>query len=287
MARVACSPITWGSTLFETVLDEIADAGYAGTELHDPVVERFDRQRGLLRGLLEERHLAIAGAHFRGLFFEREEKKPELERLRRLLDFAGEVAGPTIVVFSTARHPARRDMVAGEPPLLPLTRDRFARLADALNQYCDLCADLGMRGAILNRVGSYIETPDEYEQVIDLTDPELVWLAPDLGHWAYAGGDPASLVRIYQERIIYPRLKDFDRQVFDAVREERLGFVSFLERGGFRELGQGSLDLETALAPLVRARYGGWVCVELERTERAPREAAQASREYLRERLHW
>jgi inosose dehydratase len=286
-ARVACSPVTWGTVLFERVLDDVAATGYAGVEAHGAAIDAFAKQPGRFRALLEERALALCAAPFSGWYYEREEQRGEIERVRRLADFLAEVGEGGLVVFRTVPHPARRNMVAGEPPLLPLDRNRLAHLADALNRYCDICRDFGLRGALQNRIGSFLETPDEYEEAIDRTEPDLVWLAPDVGHWAYAGGDVAALVRTHRARIAYPRLKDFAQSVFDRVRAERLGFTSFLNAGGFKELGEGSLDLEAALRPLVVHDYNEWVCVELERSDRPAKESAQISREYLRDRLHW
>jgi inosose dehydratase len=287
MARVACSPLTWTGVLFEHVLDDVAGAGYAGVEAHTQALDAFALQPGRLRGLLEERLLALTAVPFAGTYFEREAWAEELERLRRVADFIAEATPEGIVVFRTVAHPARRDMVAGQPPLLPLDANRMGHLAENLNRFCDLCAAFGLKGAIANRVGTYLETPDELEAVLERTEPELVWLAPDLGHFAYAGGDPARLVRTHRERLLYPRLKDFDRGVFERIREERLGFASFARAGGFKELGAGSLDLVEILMPLEDAAFPGWVCVELELTERTPRESATISRDYLRDHLHW
>jgi inosose dehydratase len=273
--------------LFEHVLDDISAAEYDGIEANDTAYQSFGRQPGRLRALLEEREIALAAGVYAAWYFDRQERKDEVERLRRLADFLAEAGGSPLMVLRTVPHPARRDMIAGEPPLLPPTPDRFDFLADSLNQACDICADFGIVGAFQNRVGTFVETPDEYQEVIERTDPELVRLAPDLGHWAYAGGDVASLLRTHRRRIVYPRLKDVRRAVFEKVRGERLGFSSFLYDAGFAELGEGDLHLEDALMPLVNAEYDGWLCVELERTALGPRESAVKSREFLRSRLHW
>jgi len=287
MANVACSPLAWGKTRTETVLDEVTDAGYAGIEIHDFQRTEFAKQPGRLRGLLEERHLSIAAVPFTGTFFERDTRKDERERLRRLGDFVSETGPGGVCYFRAERHPARRDMMAGEPPLLPLTPDRMASLADTINQLCDACRDFGMTGAFTNRIGSYVETPEEYGELIERTEPDLVKLAPDFGHWFYAGGDPLKLVAEHRRGIIYPKVRDFDQAVFDKVKEEHFGFRHFLRDGGFKALGEGSLDVETILMPFEKAEFGGWVGFELEVSDRAPKETAQASREYLRARLHW
>jgi inosose dehydratase len=287
MAQVACSPLTWGAVLYEHYLDDVAGAGFGGAEAHTAAIDTFDRQPGRLRALLDERTLALSGAHFAGTYFDRELWPEELERLRRLAGIMAEASSGGTVVFRTVPHPARRDMVAGPPPLLPLDSNRMGYLAETLNRYCDLCNSFGVKGAIANRVGSYLETPDELEVALELTEPGLVDFAPDVGHWAYAGGDPVALVRAHRQRLTYPRLKDFDRAVYQRTVEERLGFASFVRAGGFKELGAGDLDLEGTLMPLENAEYAGWVCVELQMTEHIPRESATLSREWLREHLHW
>ena len=274
--------------LYEHVLDGVAGAGYAGVEAHSQALADFIRQPARLRGLLDERTLTLTAVPFAGTYFEREEWKDEAERLRRVAGFLAEASPEGVVVFRTVAHPARRDMLAGQPPLLPLDSNRMGHLAETLNRYGDVCLSFGLRGAVANRVGSYLETPEEMEAVLDRTEPGLVHLAPDIGHWVYAGGAPATLLRTHRDRLLYPRLKDFDRAVFDKVCAERLGFSSFVRSGGFTELGAGSLDLAAELMPLENAEWGGWVCVELEMSEtHTPRESATISRDYLREHLHW
>ena len=287
MARVACSPAAWQDTQFERILDEVADTGYAGVEASRPAMEAFARQVPRLRGLLAERSLMLTSAPVVGTFFDRDERAGELDELRRVADFLAEVNEGAVVIFRTAAHAARRDMVAGQPPILPLDRDRMARLADTLTEYCDRCRDFGLRGAVQNRVGTYLETPDEYQQVIERTESDLVGLAPDLGHWAYAGGDVDQLVRDHRDRLVFPRLKDLVHKTFEHVVNERLGFRQFVEAGGFAPLGEGTLDLERPLLRLENADYPGWVCVELEPGIAEPRASAETSREYQRQRLHW
>src|SRR6266542_4301227 len=287
MARVACSPLAWRNVQVEAFLDEATDAGYTGVELLEETLDEHARQPGRLRYLLQERHVELAATPFTGSFFERDTRREELERLRRRADTIAQLDGHGVVYFRTVRHPARRDMVAGEPPLLPLTKDRFTALADSVNQLCDFCRDAGLTGAFSNRVGTYVETPEEFMEVVERTDPDVVKLAPDIGHWAYAGGDPVRLVPEYRSRLAYLHLKDFDSKRYETVLEQRLSFRHFLRDDGFKPLGEGDMDVEAVLMPLERAEYPGWVGVELEVAHRPPKELAQVSREYLRSRLHW
>jgi sugar phosphate isomerase/epimerase len=288
MARVAYSPANWHDVLFERVMDDVASTEYHGIEGNAAMLAAFEHQIPRARALLRETSLTLPAIPLVSTFFERDDRENELLALQRIADFLGALDIHGIVLFRTARHPGRRDMVAGQPPLLPLDASRMGRLADRLTELSDRCRDMGLQGAFQNRVGTYIETPDEYLTLADRTDPELVGMAPDLGHWAYAGGDVDELVRDHRQRIIYPRLKGFEQAVFDSVVEERQGFVDFVRSGGFTPLGGGSLDLEPTLMRFERADYAGWVCVELEPlVTDDPRAAAQTSREWLRTHLHW
>lgn len=287
MAKIACNPATWGNARTEDVLDDVENAGYSGIEASEYMIEAFARQPGKLRALLDERTMQLVSVPFAGYFFERSEFKEERERLRRRADFAAAVQEGSILLFRTVAHPARRDMVAGEPPLLPLEPDRMARLADTLNEFSDICMNFGIRAAFQHRVGTFIETPDEFQEVLARTEPTLLWASPDTGHWVYAGGDVHDLVREYRRRTILWRLKDLDQPVFDRTRLERKGFQSFLSAAGFKELGEGTLPLEAAFLPVAEADYGGWVTVELERTRTSAPESARTSRHFLRTRLHW
>src|SRR5688500_8181372 len=166
MARVACSPATWQGLLYERYLDGVADLGYSGVEANRDALETFARELPRLRHELHERTLTLVAAPCVGLFFDREERAAGLDRFTRVADFLAEVNEGAIVLFRTSAHPARRDMVAGEPPILPLDPNRIGRLADMLNELGDRCRGFGLSAAVQNRVGSYLEAPDEYLSVV-------------------------------------------------------------------------------------------------------------------------
>jgi inosose dehydratase len=95
------------------------------------------------------------------------------------------------------------------------------------------------------------------------------------------------LIATHRHRLANPRLKDFDQAAYDRVRQEHLGFQSFLRGGGFPDLGEGSAPLVETLMPLVKAEYGGWLCLDAESSTRPPKASANWNRDYLREHLHW
>ena len=59
-------------------------------------------------------------------------------------------------------------------------------------------------------VAGYIEFRDEIDRALEVLDPDLVKLCIDTGHSAYAGIDPAQLLRDHAARVAHIHLKDID-----------------------------------------------------------------------------
>ena len=67
---------------------------------------------------------------------------------------------------------------------------------------------------------THIDTEDHVERFLDATDPDLVNLCLDTGHYAYCGGDSVKLIETYGERIGYLHLKQVDPEILaDVVRQ--------------------------------------------------------------------
>jgi inosose dehydratase len=72
-------------------------------------------------------------------------------------------------------------------------------------------------------------------------------LCIDVAHVAAGGGDPASVIRRYADRLVYVHLKDLDRATTT-----------------FRPLGEGDLDLDAIIDAVIDAGYDDWITVELD-----------------------
>lgn len=85
------------------------------------------------------------------------------------------------------------------------------------------------------------------------------------------GGDPASIVRRYPERIVVMHMKDW---IMTDDRAE-----SRQQRGRFCELGAGNigLDHEDIMRALVETGFDGWVHIEQDSHLRDPLEDLQSS----------
>lgn len=134
----------------------------------------------------------------------------------------------------------------------------------------------GIRAGLHNHVGTWIETEDEIEQTFAAIPADLLGASFDLGHLAWAGIDPVTMLTRHSDRIVDLHLKDLDLAIAAASRAEPTPYQVASDRGLFLEPGLGQLDLIGALEALP-ADFGGWVIIEVDKASMEPFASAQAS----------
>jgi inosose dehydratase len=271
---------TWVQTPhFGRMLDEMAQAGYAGTEIS----YNFPSNTQELRAALESRSLRAA-ATFHALDL-RDEALLD-EALRSVLVVADrlQALGADVLILSD-RPSAARLAVAGRVAADGsdgLDDRAWRNLCGGLNRIGELLLNRAMRAVFHPHVGTYVETRSEIDRLCAATDPALVGLCPDTGHLAYAGVDPMDVFRDYAPRIGYVHLKDVNPAKLEVVRAKRTGFVEAVRMGLFVELGTGMVPIPRIVEALALASYQGWIIVEQDAPP-DPLKAAIRNRRFLRE----
>jgi inosose dehydratase len=130
--------------------------------------------------------------------------------------------------------------------------------------------------------GTFVETPEEVERLAARTDPGLVPLCLDVGHYLVGGGDPVGALRAYGERVTHLHLKDVSPDVLERMHDGTVpGFDAAIRARLFTELGAGALDLDGVLAVLEERDYRGWLMVEQDSCWGPPSESAAIGRRVL------
>lgn len=131
--------------------------------------------------------------------------------------------------------------------------------------------------------GTVVETADEIDRIMALTDPALVHLLYDTGHALYGGYDPLELLENHGDRIQYVHLKDVRRDVLEHVRQQNIDFRSAVKKGMFTVPGDGCIDFAPIIEKLMENNYTGWLIVEAEQDPAAahPYTYAQRAKDYL------
>jgi inosose dehydratase len=144
--------------------------------------------------------------------------------------------------------------------------------------------EAGIRTVVHQHLGTLIETGAEARRLFDMTDPAILGLCLDTGHWTFgAGGDPVAAVREFRDRVWHVHFKDVDASLMAASREQGWDGPESVGHGVFCELGTGSVDFAGMLRALEDIEYGGWVVVEQDVLPGMghPRESARRNRAYL------
>jgi inosose dehydratase len=297
--KLANAPCSWGVLEFESrsaspgyaqVLDEIAQSGYAGTELGDWGFMPSDP--ALLREELARRQLALVGAFVTTRLSDPQAYEDTRQRAvatARLMTGAGNGGGwgPVIVLSDEPMADLVRARAAGRVQgSMSLTERQWDEAAGLVERIARAVHDeAGLRTVFHHHCATFVETPQEIEALLLRTDPALVGLCLDSGHATYGGGSPAKLLSRYQSRTWHVHFKDCEPGVVRRARAEEWDYQTALGRGLFCELGQGAVDFPGLLGDLERAGYEGWIVVEQDvlPSMGAPLESAIRNRQYLRQ----
>ena len=293
--RAASAPINWGimehvelpaDYPFGRVLDEIAKAGYSGTELGP--YGFLPTQPGVLRSELEKRSLTLCSAFIDVELGNPSAHKDGLAEVSRSAKLISE-ADAKLLVLSDKITPAR-NATAGrrdDANQISWSEAEWKAAAKAIREIIALCKAVGLRVAFHHHAGGHVETPEEVNRLFSLFPANELGLCLDTGHYIYGGGDAVAFLEKQVSRVWCVHLKDvYDRKASEA-RRAKMNFHAAVRHGIFAPLGKGSVDFPRVISLLQNGHYDGWVVVEADVLQGgvgadAPLANAIAGREYLR-----
>lgn len=304
--RIANAPCSWGALEFEglegeeiaygQMLDELRDTGYAGTELGDWGYMPTDP--AALEQELERRKLAMVGAFVPvalkdpGVHASGEAHALEVARLlARVADKSRGNPLPLVVLADdNGTDPVRTQYAGRVTPEMGLSQAEWATFARGAERIARAVRDAtGLKTAFHHHCAGYVETPGEIARFLDMTDPDLLGLVFDTGHYLYGTGSNDGLrvedgLNRFGERIWHVHFKDCQPQVAGKARTDGWDYFTAIRHGVFCELGKGSVPFAAVANWLHMRGYGGWIVVEQDILPGmgSPKASAQRNREYLR-----
>ena len=295
MIRVANAPCSWGvienvageTSGYRKVLDEMAETGYVGTELGDWGFMPTDPDA--LRAELDARGLALVGSFSTPWLQDAARHERSADDAVRIAKLLAAVGGPgTFIVLGNDPYgdPVRGKNAGRITAEHGMTDEGWAVFARGANHVARRVRDeAGIRTVIHQHLGTLVESGPEVRRFLDATDPDLVGVCLDTGHWTFGTGqDPAEAVRELGDRIWHVHFKDCDPAVVAESRRLEWDGLTSTGHGVFCELGKGCVDFPAVLAALRGVGYDGWIVVEQDILPGMgePRESARRNREYLR-----
>jgi inosose dehydratase len=263
---------------YQEILGAIQRAGFEATELGSS----YPRDPEVLKRELAAHGLTLSGAYYCPGLAEPEQVAAALAEVDGFLDFL-QAAGCQYLV---AAEPLvkQRSAIAGrvhEVGGVQLSDAQWETLSGALNELGARCQQRGLQLVFHNHAGTWVETPLELKRLMNQTDPALVGLCLDTGHYTFGGGNAVEAVDQYWRRLRYVHLKDLDPKAKAAVTSGGHNFLEALRRRVFPELGKGCVDLAGVAERLAAHGYDGWVVAEQDTTNLEPCDAAKANRATL------
>lgn len=295
MIRIANAPCSWGALEFDLegkspdyqqVLSEMQETGYTGTELGDwgfmPTISMDLRKavhdHGLqLLGAFVPVALSDPNAHEAGIAL-------ALKTARLMYDAGYEDA--FIVLADENGSVVERTSNAGRiTPEMGMSETLWKVFAAGAENVAELVREkYNLRTVFHHHCGGYVETPAEIARLMELTDPELLGLCLDTGHYAFGGGDPVDALNSYSDRVWHVHFKDYDPGVDKEAAKHNYDYFKSVEEGVFCELGKGNVDFKSIVRILHEKSYDGWIVVEQDVLPGmgSPKQCAFNNREYIR-----
>ncbi|MBW1600616.1 TIM barrel protein [Streptomyces sp. JJ66] len=250
--RVGSAPDSWGvwfpddplQVPWERFLDEVAEAGYAWIELGpygylptDPARLTAETQRRGLR--------VSAGTVFTALHRGPGVWDATWEQVARVAELTRAMGAGHLVVIPAFWRDDRTAALIESPHLTP---EQFRALTGGTEELARrVREEYGLGVVVHPHADTHIDTEANVTRFLDATDPALVSLCLDTGHYAYCGGDSVRLIETYGERIGYLHLKQVDPDVLAEVVRAGTPFGPAVRQGVMCEPPGGVPALEPVL----------------------------------------
>ncbi|MBW9147104.1 myo-inosose-2 dehydratase [Clostridium sp. CM028] len=287
--KLGIAPIAWTNddmpdlgkeNTFDQCLSEAALAGFQGTE----VGNKYPKDVKVLKKALELRGLEIASGWFSSFLTTKpyEETKAEFIKHRDFLH----ALGANIIVVAEQGHSVQGEV---DTPVFDekyhFNEEEWKLLGNGLNKLGKLAQDKGMKLVYHHHMGTGVQTTEEIDKLMSITDEKLVYLLFDSGHLVYSGEEHIEILKKYINRIKHVHLKDIRPEIAKKVKDEKLSFLKGVRLGAFTVPGDGSIDFNAIFKILAENNYEGWLLVEAEQdpAKANPFEYAVKARKYIKE----
>ena len=287
--NLAIAPIAWtnddmpdlgAENTFEQCVSEMALAGFTGSEIGN----KYPKDVDVLKHKLEVRGMRICNAWFSSLLLS-DGYEATIEAFIKHRDFL-HALGAKVIGASEQGNSIQGKSVSifGEKPVY--TDEQWELIAKGFNKMGELAREKDMYFTVHHHMGTGVQTVEEIDKLMEITDPNLVYLLFDTGHLSFSGEDVVGVLKKYVNRIKHVHLKDIRKSVIEDAKTKGYSFLDAVRAGSFTVPGDGDFDFTPVFDILDEAGYEGWVVVEAEQdpAKANPYEYAVKARSYIREK---
>lgn len=287
--KLGIAPIAWtnddmpdlgAENTFEQCVSEMALAGFEGCE----VGNKYPKDTATLKKALDMRGLSIANQWFSSFVL----TKP-MEEVEK--DFVAQcnflkAMGAKRIGASEQSYSIQGLMNTPVFDCKYVMNDKeWEKFANGMNRLGEIANSMGISLVYHHHMGTVVQTAEEVDRMMEMTDKDKFSLLFDSGHLAYCGQDYLAVLKKYANRVKHVHLKDIRPEVVKKVKEQKLSFLQGVREGAFTVPGDGCIDFAPIFDILDKANYQGWMIVEAEQdpAKANPLEYALKARKYIKD----
>lgn len=287
--NLAIAPIAWtnddlpdlgAENTFEQCISEMALSGFTGSEIGN----KYPKDVETLKHKLDVRGMRICNAWFSSLLLS-EGYDATIDAFIKHRDFLYALGAKVIGASEQGNSIQGKQLsIFGDKPVY--TEEQWALIAKGFNEMGRLAKEKEMYFTVHHHMGTGVQTAEEIDKLMEITDPDLVYLLYDTGHLAFSGEDAIAVLKKYAKRVKHVHLKSIRKDVIEQGKANGWSFLDCVRAGSFTVPGDGDFDFTPVFDILSDADYEGWVVVEAEQdpAKANPYEYACLARNYIREK---
>jgi inosose dehydratase len=258
-ARIAGAPVSWGVIEIpdwgyqmpaDRVLREARSLGLEAVEAGPE--DLLPRDPAEVSEMLAKYELSLVGGFVPAVLHEPDLRERELALVERRAKFFG-AAGADVLVLAAITSTRPFEQTA------ELDDAAWRALSESLSAVEEICARHEVTPTLHQHFGTVIERDDQLRRFLEGSE---VGLCLDTGHLVIGGSDPVEIAELAGDRVNHVHLKDVNVEVAERLARSELSFKEAAQRGAFRPLGDGDVDVGAVIDRLESAGYGGWYVLE-------------------------
>ena len=245
---------------FTDILDVMKDTGFIGIRMTQfpAILKTYNITVPELQKELAKRGCQIITISFNGATHDPAKRAEVLTAARTAMTFLKEFDAKHLVVFSPNRTNA--------------SDAAFKAMCECFNEIGAAANDMGFRAGLHNHMGQIVQTTEEVDKCMAMTDPKLFHFSPDTAHLHLAECNVVKVLEKHKSRLMLLDYKD-----------AKLNAPKFPEN--IFDLGDGEIDFPGCHRVLKSINFKGWLCVDLDVARNGPRASYERCAAYVVDKL--
>jgi len=245
---------------FTDILDVMKDTGFIGIRLTQfpQILTTYNITAAQMRTECEKRGCHVITISFNGATHDPAQHAAVITAAKTAMTFLKEFDAHHLVVFP----PNRRF----------LNEASFKAMCDCFNKIGETAGEMGFKAGLHNHMDEMVQTSEEIDRCMAMTDPKLFHFSPDTAHLYLGECDTVKTLEKHKSRLMLLDYKDAKR-VGTKITENVFDF------------GDGEIDFPGCHRVLKSINFKGWLCVDLDVARNGPRKSYERCADYVVNKL--